>query len=64
MANKDRYKEFDEYIVHREQGQKGKMYACQTTIGLQYVNVLKVSRYLHNTAHQLIDGNIISIDLI
>lgn len=42
--------EFDEYIVHREPGQKEKADAWETAIGLQYVDGLKVSHYLLETA--------------
>lgn len=40
--------EFDEYIVHREPGQKEKADAWQTAIGLQDVEGLKVSPNLLN----------------
>lgn len=53
--------EFDEYIVHGEPGQREKVDAWQTAIGLQYVDGLKVSDYLLDTALQLIKGDI-SID--
>ena len=50
--------EFDEYIVHREPGQREKADAWQTAIGLQDVDGLKVSAYLLATAHQHIEGDI------
>lgn len=50
--------EFDEYIVHGEQGQKEKADAWQTAIGLQDVDGLKVSPYLLDTARQHIEGEI------
>lgn len=34
MADEDRYKEFDEYLVHGEPGQKERADAWQTAIGL------------------------------
>lgn len=49
---------FDEYIVHREPGQKKKADAWQTVIGLQDVDGLKVSTYLLDTARQHIEGDI------
>ena len=50
--------EFDEYIVHGEQGQKEKADAWQTAIGLQDVDWLKVSSYLLDTARHHIEGDI------
>ncbi len=50
--------EFDEYIVHREPGQREKADAWQTAIGLQDVDGLKVSPYLLDTARQHIEGDI------
>ena len=50
--------EFDEYIVHKDQGQKEKADVWQTAIGLQDVDGLKVSTYLLDTARQHIEGDI------
>ncbi len=50
--------EFDEYIVHKDQGQKDKADVWQTAIGLQDVDGLKVSTYLLDTARQRIDDDI------
>lgn len=55
MANEDRYKEFDEYIVHGEPVQKEKADAWQTAIGLQDVDELKVSSYILDTVRQHIE---------
>ena len=49
---------FDEYRVHGEPGQKEKVYAWQITFGLQYMNRLKVSAHLLDTARQHIEGDI------
>ncbi len=51
-------REFDEYIVHGEPGQREKADAWQTAIGLQDVDGLKVSDYLLDTARQHIEGYI------
>lgn len=48
--------EFDEYIVHGEPGQRETANAWQPAIGLQYVDGLKVSPYLLDTACQHIEG--------
>ena len=53
--------EFDEYIVHREPGQKEKADAWQTAIGLQDVDGLKVSPYLLDTVHPYKECNIHSM---
>ena len=45
--------EFDEYLVHGEPGQKNRADALQTAIGIQYVDGLKVSVYLLDTAPQI-----------
>lgn len=58
MACEDRYKEFDEYLVHGEPGQREKANAWQTAIGLQNVDGLKVSTYLIDVARQHIKGDI------
>lgn len=46
MKYEDRYKEFDEYIVHGEPGQKEKADAWQTAMGLQDVDGVKPSAFL------------------
>ncbi|MBD5363018.1 MAG: antitoxin VbhA family protein [Bacteroides sp.] len=50
--------EFDEYIVHGEPGKREKAHAWQTGNGLQYVDGVKVSTYLLDTARQHIEGDI------
>ena len=52
-------REFDEYIVHGEPGQREKADAWQTASGLQDVDRLKVSSYLLDTVRQHIEGDII-----
>lgn len=49
---------FDEYIKGGTPSQIEKSYAWQTAIGLQYVDGLKPSDYLVQTAKQNIDGDI------
>lgn len=49
---------FDEYIAHGERGQNAKVFAWQTTFGLQDMNWLKVLAYMFDTARQPIKGKI------
>lgn len=54
----DGYLNFDEYIRQGEPEQKEKAGYWQTAIGLQAVDGLKVSNYLHDTARRHIEGDI------
>lgn len=49
---------FDEYIRQSEPDKKDKAYAWKAAIGLQDVDGLKTSEYLHNTANEHIEGQI------
>ena len=50
--------EFEEYIRQGEPDQKAKASLWQTAIGLQAVDGLKTSEYLHETARRNIEGEI------
>lgn len=54
----DGYLNFDEYIRQGEPEQKEKAGYWQTAIGLQAVDGLTVSNYLHDTARRHIEGDI------
>ena len=58
MAQKEEYLNFDEYIRQGEPAQQEKAGYWQTAIGLQAVDGLKVSNYLHDTARRHIEGDI------
>lgn len=49
---------FEEYLVHVEASKKEKAYAWSTAIGLQDVDGLKTSSYLHQIAIKNIEGQI------
>ena len=50
--------DFEEYIQQSEPHKREKGYAWQTAIGLQAVDGLKTSDYLHETARKHIEGDI------
>ena len=54
----ERYLDFDEYIRHGEPSRREAAYAWSTAIGLQAVDGLKTSEYLHETARRNIEGEI------
>lgn len=56
--DKELYVNFDEYIRQGEPTQREAAYAWSTAIGLQAVDGLKTSAYLHETAQQNIEGQI------
>ena len=58
---KNGYLDFDEYIRQGEPQQKERAEAWRVAIGLQAVDGLKTSEYLHETARRNIEGEI-SID--
>ena len=58
---KNGYLDFDEYIRHGEPQKKERAEAWRVAIGLQAVDGLKTSEYLHETARRNIEGEI-SID--
>ncbi len=58
---KNGYLDFDEYIRQSEPQQKERAEAWRVAIGLQAVDGLKTSEYLHETARRNIEGEI-SID--
>lgn len=61
MNNEQQYINFDEYIRQGEPGKRDRASYWQTAIGLQDVDGLKTSPYLHETARRHIEGEI-SID--
>ena len=56
--NKEQYINFDEYIRQGEPSRREAAYAWSTAIGLQAVDGLKTSEYLHETARKNIEGEI------
>ena len=56
--NKELYLNFDEYIRQGEPAQKERADAWRVAIGLQAVDGLKTSEYLHQTARRNIEGEI------
>ena len=58
---KNGYLDFDEYIRQGEPQQRERAEAWRVAIGLQAVDGLKTSEYLHETARRNIEGEI-SID--
>jgi len=56
--NKELYINFDEYIRQGEPSRREAAYAWSTAIGLQAVDGLKTSEYLHETARKNIEGEI------
>lgn len=55
---KDRYLDFDEYIVESEPHKRERAEAWKVAIGLQAVDGLQVSEYLKQTARRHIEGEI------
>lgn len=55
---KDRYLDFDEYIVASEPHKREKAEAWKVAIGLQAVDGLQVSNYLLELARRNIEGEI------
>ena len=60
MAKEQGYIDFDAYIRQGEPTQREAAYAWSTAIGLQAVDGLKTSEYLHETARKNIEGEIIT----
>ena len=58
MDEKELYINFDEYIRQGEPDQKERAEAWRVAIGLQAVDGLKTSEYLHQTARRNIEGEI------
>jgi len=58
MAQDERYRNFDEYIRQGEPAQRERAEAWRVAIGLQAVDGLKTSEYLHETARRNIEGEI------
>jgi fido (protein-threonine AMPylation protein) len=58
MTQREGYLDFDEYIRQGEPDKKEKASIWQTAIGLQAVDGLKTSDYLHETARKHIEGEI------
>ena len=56
--DKELYLNFDEYIRLGEPSQREAAYAWSTAIGLQAVDGLKTSEYLHGLARRNIEGEI------
>ena len=61
VAQKERYLDFDEYIVASEPNKRERAKAWKVAIGLNAVDSLSVSDYLKQTARLHIEGEI-SID--
>lgn len=58
MAQKQTYLDFDEYIRQGEPAQRERADAWRVAIGLQAVDGLTTSEYLHETARRNIEGEI------
>ena len=58
QENKQQYLDFDQYIRQGEPAQKERAEAWRVAIGLQAVDGLNTSEYLHQTARKNIEGDI------
>ena len=58
MAKEQHYIDFDEYIRQGEPAQREAAYAWSTAIGLQAVDGLTTSEYLHDLARRNIEGEL------